>query len=323
MDAPHANKAASVAPELEADVGDEVGAQQDGGAAGQCRRHLAVNDTLYARLRTLTLLGVHTASRRMAVGSSRSPHVGHAYPLSEHTVVKTGGDVRLDEAATMRFVAERTSIPVPKVLHAFVHNGASFIVMEKIRGKELAKIWHQLSDDTRASLLGQLRQMLEELRALPPPTGFAVGSCVGGSLQDFRQRQAPPPVQFGPFKTIQGFHRWLRDDLELGQANSMDQVDRDDLDAMITRQDGSWPQPVFTHGDLNPSNILVRDERIVGIIDWEMSGWYPHYWEYTSLRLASYIVNPAWDESIEKFLHPFPDELKMERTRFRWWGNIA
>lgn len=284
-----------------------------------------VNNTLYWRLLTIYLLRLSAASRRISSIFRRGhrPHVGHVYPLSRHMLVKTGSDVRLAEAVTMRFIAENTSIPVPKVLSAFVRKGAAYIVMEKIQGQELAKLWHHLSDQTRASLLGQLREMVEELRALRPPSQFAVGSCTGGSLQDFRQSRAPPPVRFGPFKTIQDFHSWLRDGLKLGQAEIREQADLDDVNEMIARQDGPWPPPVFTHGDLNPSNILVRDDKIVGIIDWEMSGWYPHYWEYTSLKIGSYLVNPVWDDHIEKFLNPLPDELKMEKIRFRWWGNIC
>ena len=55
---------------------------------------------------------------------------------------------------------------------------------------------------------------------------------------------------------------------------------------------------VMTHGDLHPRNIMViwdgatsinghsdpenerRDVRISSIIDWEMMGWYPDYWEF-------------------------------------------
>ncbi|KAK2606719.1 hypothetical protein N8I77_005450 [Diaporthe amygdali] len=209
------------------------------------------------------------------------------------------------------------------VLSAFLRNGAAYIVMEKIEGQELAKLWHHISDETRLNLLGQLRQIVDELRALETPSEFSVGSCTGGSLQDFRQSRAPPPVRFGPFRTIQDFHSWLRDGLKQGEAENMEQADLNSVNEMIARQDGPWPPPVFTHGDLNPSNILVRDDKIVGIIDWEMSGWYPHYWEYTSLKIGSYLVNPAWDENIDKFLSPFPDDLKMEKVRFRWWGNIC
>lgn len=286
---------------------------------------LEVNDTLYWRLLTVSLLGLNATFSRMSSIFRRQqrPHVGHVYPLSRHMVVKTGSDVRLDEAATMRFIAEKTNIPVPTVLSAFVRKGTAYIVMERIQGQELAKLWHHISDQTRASLLDELRQYFDELRALQPPTTFAVGSCTGGSLQDFRQSRAPPPVRFGPFRTIQDFHSWLRDGLKQGEAANMEPADSDDVNEMIARQDGSWPPPVFTHGDLNPSNILVRDDKIVGIIDWEMAGWYPHYWEYTSLKMASDLVNPVWYDNIDKFLNPLPEELKMEKVRFRWWGNIC
>ncbi|KAK6840103.1 hypothetical protein PG987_005969 [Apiospora arundinis] len=55
-----------------------------------------------------------------------------------------------------------------------------------------------------------------------------------------------------------------------------------DLREMAALQNGPWPASVFTHGDLNPSNIFVRGDEVVGIIDWETAGWYPDYWEYTS-----------------------------------------
>lgn len=39
---------------------------------------------------------------------------------------------------------------------------------------------------------------------------------------------------------------------------------------------------VFTHGDLNPHNILVMGGRISGFLDWESAGWYPDYWDFTT-----------------------------------------
>ena len=37
---------------------------------------------------------------------------------------------------------------------------------------------------------------------------------------------------------------------------------------------------VFTHGFLAFRNIIVKDSRFKAIIDWEMAGWYPEYWEF-------------------------------------------
>lgn len=41
---------------------------------------------------------------------------------------------------------------------------------------------------------------------------------------------------------------------------------------------------VFTHADVHPSNIMVSSDenapcRVLCLIDWEQSGWYPEYWE--------------------------------------------
>lgn len=98
--------------------------------------------------------------------------------------------------------------------------------------------------------------------------------------------------------------------------------DLEDLKDMAVKQDGPWPPPVFTHGDLNPFNIVVRGEKVVGLIDWEFSGWYPHYWEYTSAWCGGNILRTEWRDLLHKFLDPLPEELKMEITRQKWWGEF-
>lgn len=311
-------------------VADAAGKDEEALAADLERvERLGVNDTRYWQLLTITLLKLRLTSRRFAY-ALKLPRkllprrqVGHGHVLSRHLIVKTGGDVRLTEAATMMYVADKTNIPVPKVLSAFVRKGAVYIVMERIQGQVFDIAWRHASEQARASLLEQLRALVDELRALPPPADFVIGSCTGGALQDFRQRRAKPPVQFGPFQTIPKFHSWLRNGLKQGEPVNVEEEELDDFKEMLVRQDSPWPPSVFTHGDLNPTNIIVRDNKIVGIIDWEMSGWYPHYWEYTSLKIASFLVNQFWDRTIDKFLNPFPDDLKMERIRFYWWGNVC
>ncbi|KAK7574794.1 hypothetical protein V3481_016766 [Fusarium oxysporum f. sp. vasinfectum] len=112
--------------------------------------------------------------------------------------------------------------------------------------------------------------MFQVLRALVPPDGVEVQSCLGGSLRDSRIPRSRP--RFGPFKTIQDFHRWLREDLE--PDNHPDRVKDQvlkEIKEMVMKQDGLWPQPVFTHGDLNPFNILAWGDQVVGIIDWKFA----------------------------------------------------
>jgi aminoglycoside phosphotransferase len=284
---------------------DNTATQHDG------TESLAVNDNFVRRF--LTVLGLNTIGRIYR-------YHGSCIPISKNLMLKTGPWVHLTEAATMRFVASKTSVPVPRVHCAFVRNNQAIIVMDRIRGTSLSRAWKTLSEADRDAICEQLRTMLRELRSLPPPPDAGIESCVGGTLRDARITRSRP--RFGPFKTAQEFHRWLRHEFQPGEhpENSEDH-DWEEIRDMVEKQDGPWPPPVFTHGDLNPSNIMVRDGRVVAIIDWEYSGWYPPYWEYTSTWYG-HLVRQGWEEIIPKFLDPYPEELKMEITRQRCWGDL-
>lgn len=275
--------------------------------------HLAVNNTFFRRW--LTVLSLRTTARFYDRG-------GPCTPVSRHLVVKRGPFVHLTEAATLNFVASHTSIPVPRVHCAFVHDNMAHIVMDRIAGQCLSSAWKSLSQADMRSILSQLQGMFRELRAIPSPPGTGVESCVGGSLTDSRIPHARP--RFGPFKTIQDFHVWLRQDFRPEDHPAYgDDYNQDvkSIQSMVAMQDGDWPPPVFTHGDLNPSNIFVSGSRIVGIIDWEFAGWYPHYWEYTSAWYGNRLRS-EWQYLIADFLEPHDAELQMEITRQRGWGDF-
>jgi hypothetical protein len=55
----------------------------------------------------------------------------------------------------------------------------------------------------------------------------------------------------GPSRSLRAFHQYLPGVLEPNVGNP------EDVNELIARQDGPWPSPVFTHGDLNSSNNLV------------------------------------------------------------------
>ncbi|GAB0134570.1 hypothetical protein EsDP_00002935 [Epichloe bromicola] len=262
--------------------------------------------------RLLTLLALKTCGRFYQLD-------GPCLPLSSTLIVKTGQSIDLVEGATMVFVANSTSIPVPRVHCSFVHDGQTYIVMDRIRGQSLAAALHKLSDKELDNVLTQLRRMIKELRALKPPNN-AIQSCVGGTLRDSRIPRSNP--RFGPFISSQEFHCWLREGLQPEEhPDRQDNEDWQEIKKMVSNQDRDWGPPVFTHGDLNPFNILVRGDKVVGIIDWEFAGWYPYYWEYTSAWLGNK-TRKAWQDLLPKFLEPWPEELEMESTRQKWWGSF-
>jgi aminoglycoside phosphotransferase len=284
---------------------DNTSTQHDG------TESLAINDTPVRRL--LTRLALNTTARFFYAYS------GPCVPISKRLIVKTGPFAHLTEAATLAFIASKTSIPVPRAHCAFVRKNRAIIVMDRIQGVSLAEALPALSDVDRKAIFEQLRSMFQELRSLPPPPGVGIESCVGGSLRDSRIPRSWP--RFGPFKTVQEFHLWLRHGLwPEDHPERKDDQDWREIKDMAAKQDGPWPPPVFTHGDLNPSNILVQGNRVTGIIDWEFAGWYPHYWEYTSTWYWA-LMRPWWQDALPNFLNPHPEELAMEITRRKWWGE--
>lgn len=72
----------------------------------------------------------------------------------------------------------------------------------------------------------------------------------------------------------------------------------------------------FTHGDLGPQNILVRGSEVVAIIDWECSGWYPEYWEYTKAHYNSALL-PEFYEMLRRHIPRYDEGLAAKRILWR------
>ncbi|KAF2137376.1 uncharacterized protein K452DRAFT_235979 [Aplosporella prunicola CBS 121167] len=240
------------------------------------------------------------------------PRKGNVLMLSGKFCVKYGPHVCLAEASTMRFIAQKTSIPVPKVYCAFKRGDWTYIVMEKISGDMIGQGWVQRSEESKASILFELKRLVQEMRDIPA-SGPGVHNVDGGPL--FDPRLPGPSLRIGPFESIQAFHQHLRGGLH-PDPNLDPKVNE-----LIELQDGPWPPPNFTHGDLSSLNILSQEDKIVGIIDWETAGWFPSYWEYTTACQVN-PQNSFWREEIDKFLEPLPKELAMEEIRQRFFGDF-
>lgn len=92
--------------------------------------------------------------------------------------------------------------------------------------------------------------------------------------------------------------------------NRLSDLECQEIEKMAAMQDDPWPPPVFTHGDLNPSNILIRGDKIVAIIDWEFAACYPKCWEYTSVWYGNRTTTD-WQNALEHSLKPYPKEMEM------------
>lgn len=123
-----------------------------------------------------------------------------------------------------------------------------------------------LTDDQRSDIMAQPSDYIAQMRAMG---GIHLGRLNGEGV-------VVPSIMTrsgGPFATMVEFHDWLVRPPKRSQTQSM-------YWHQITTQLGAESPIVFTHGDIAARNILVRDGRIVAVLDWEFAGWYPEYWEY-------------------------------------------
>ena len=184
----------------------------------------------------------------------------------ENCVLKFGLDVNRCEAKTIRFIRERTSVPVPELYCDYIHpDGTAVVAMEYMEGRILSELWPVLSHSDKMEITGQLREILEKMRQ---HRSSFIGGVDDTPAVDTRKFK----LKGGPFSTEKQFNEFLRSNI-IPAAPEIYHL-------MLQRVMKENHDIVLTHGDLNPRNIVVNDGRIVAILDWENAGWYPEYWEY-------------------------------------------
>ncbi|KAI1941288.1 hypothetical protein LOZ66_001802 [Ophidiomyces ophidiicola] len=163
------------------------------------------------------------------------------------------------------------SVPVPRVYNAYVDDSTSrgVILMEYIHGDVLTDVWDKLDPCQRANIISQLRQFTDELHAIK---GSLIGAVDGTACND--PMFCAELGGFGPYKTEGEINNGIVRALQLSISNTW--VNR------VGRMVKATPshEIVFSHADLSPRNIIVRGDKVVALLDWEMAGFFPAYWDY-------------------------------------------
>jgi aminoglycoside phosphotransferase (APT) family kinase protein len=171
------------------------------------------------------------------------------------------------EVATMRFVARNTNIPIPFAWTSFRWRSIEYIVMSRVPGVTLEDMLKNSKDGTienQEAIIDKLRHFVAQLRSLKSPHGPLICSVLGGPIDDYRVCHFPS----GPYDDEQHMN------LQLRCAHPVDRLP----DFVISSHAISHPI-VFTHGEIDPRNILVQGSRVT-LMDWETAGWFPAHWEY-------------------------------------------
>ncbi|KAL1745336.1 hypothetical protein HDZ31DRAFT_36682, partial [Schizophyllum fasciatum] len=192
-----------------------------------------------------------------------------------------------NERASMEFVRRETSIPVPRVHRPDLKK----LVMDLIEGHNLLELWPHQSRFMHFRIACTLRLYVKQLRALTSPH---VGSLANGRVHGMLFGEGvfdafPSALHFRRLCEVVVCSAWRTNRaLRCPPGAPLPPIPQCDR--------ASW-DPVFVHGDLNPSNLVLDKHNTLWVIDWATAGFYPAFMESQSMRFFNDVV---WWDDLEK-----------------------
>ncbi|PVH83497.1 kinase-like protein, partial [Cadophora sp. DSE1049] len=157
-----------------------------------------------------------------------------------------------------------------------------FVLMSRAEGVTLQSIWGSLSEDQKLSYSRQVAEVLQELRKYTSPVAqkvdgtplddIAIGVCLD---------LVPCCKKIG--STRKAWIDNLAEELRHGLARRHKTNDPGFIEEKFQELRERFPNQepyVLSHGDLHAGNIMVKDGKIEAIIDWELAGYYPWWFEH-------------------------------------------
>ncbi|KAH8684345.1 kinase-like domain-containing protein [Tricladium varicosporioides] len=226
---------------------------------------------------------------------------------SPETVRKRGNTFRLRrEVEAMNYVQSHTSIPIPPILDIHLKTDEdkeeSWILMKQLPGCQLGKAWPTMSESAQAYTIRQLKSYFEELHRLHPSDPGWIGSCSKGPAYDHRLNNM---FTVGPFASISEFHDFL--------VAPVRNCPRPEWVAKYRNLLPDSHNIIFAHADVSWENILVDPAtgNVTGILDWEMAGFWPDWWEYRKALFGSR-SQLWWINILKEIIQAYPSETEAD-----------
>lgn len=171
------------------------------------------------------------------------------------------------------FLKKYPDIPAPKLIEW----GEDYMVLERIPGIDMEKYMKIYPGELNIEdISAQLECIVRKIRGITRERMCAVE---GDFLYDcyITQSFGEPMV----FASINDFiiKRIKRATVFVKKSNKFEKISNY-IEKVISKLSRIDVPIVFSHNDVAPRNIIIREGKIVGIIDWEFAGFYPDFYEY-------------------------------------------
>ncbi|KAE8151617.1 kinase-like domain-containing protein [Aspergillus avenaceus] len=255
-------------------------------------------------------------------GCRYESHVKLFYGMSDRGVWSLGSNLVLKErssedpnfeAISVRFLKEKTTIPVPTIVEDWEEdNGRYFSLMKRVPGVPLSDLWTVMTMDEKENIAKQTANCLMQLRELHSDKMQSLGGKPIFSSFLFPNGDHLP---HGPCSSD--------DELWAGMELALEGVPEAVRQRFRKRMPPAAPY-TFTHGDLTSVNIMVDDGNLAGIIDWEAAGYFPVWWEYTCAGIGLGQEDKEWKTLLQKYMPNFSDarEFWMDFRSLSYYPNL-
>ncbi|KAF9479749.1 hypothetical protein BDN70DRAFT_878385 [Pholiota conissans] len=172
------------------------------------------------------------------------------------------------EALVMDYIRLHTTVPVPRVLMIFQRRGWTYIVMEYVPGESLALYHEHPSSMKIRNIILQLEDIIRQIAAVAVPPQAILKSWDESPVKEMALIGTSVPSEF--FVDVDEFNMFWLSRITKTTALFSNSPD----DSLVEA----------AHGNLTDRNIIIENDKIVAILNWDAFGWYPSSAQYIPLR---------------------------------------
>ncbi|PSR71630.1 hypothetical protein PHLCEN_2v12483 [Hermanssonia centrifuga] len=219
------------------------------------------------------------------------------------------------EAEALSFMNTLEGIHTPLLVDSVSEGDKNYLLSTWIEGQWLPIAWDDMTSSDKERLVNDLKHQFDTLRSKTISTTHPICSAAGGPIIDPRL----PWLRENPrvFDRCQDFSERVWVGLNLNwNRNTLKPL----LRPIIERDD--FPI-VFSHGDFTPRNIIIPGtlaswrlgHDAVHIIDWEMAGWMPTYWDPLKATFTEWESDTEWTAVVRQI---FPESNAELDADWEW-----
>ncbi|KAK3313307.1 hypothetical protein B0H66DRAFT_577388 [Apodospora peruviana] len=264
--------------------------------------------------------------------------------IGSEAVVKIGTGLDPDGITNLQYInTHAPQVPAPSCLGSLLSGKRTYVFMSRAEGVTLESVWPQLSAAHKSSVQQQLNSIFRLLRddhddkTIPDHDSQQQQQCDQGWIGSFVSRACKDMRRSLRIRDAAG-PAWS--EAEFNDFLCYDAAPRRTVTPWIRMVRSFMKENhrlVRTHGDLHPRNIMVKWEeeeengndrqqhvlRVTSLIDWELGGWYPEYWEFVrAMSMVDVRGNLAdWCEYLPmEAIGSWPEEFAVDSLIGRWLG---